>query len=500
MDQIITDALDEFSQSALCQWLNRPGAANAVTVLAAGALAAPDFVTTAAGLGLLATQMGCAFNPLDPTEKDTCEDGWKGVWYDVTDCEDTDGYNNMYIWQNRSGNEDWYLWDNLIVKKFQIVWEEIDPQTYRVIAKGKYAESTTDGWDFELTSASSIPCIEIRQDRDIDINCVGRPQTGAPPPVIAESPTLNCTLKAELQNYLLKDDGNIVPVIKYTNLSGTNTKNNNGEISGCNWYGDLIYTGGSGGEPPHIGPLPPNLPDGPGGPDIPDWLQDLLSDFAANLLFDQIQELFDAPQPGITYQMTAPCDKDENGDPLVWEKVIPSAPLGDALGLRITALHEQMNQHLAWKTPICNEKPELVGEWRTISFRSEKTSPYGKSRLRKRFRYRSTSGLGLGEIVDHWKDFTFESGPVIVCHSGSSWGTPQVWASTADEGKRVIRHAAGEAGIDPDQVGRWVVSSSSSARVGVSDTMRVDTKGGYYWITAREGSNGRPIVAQVSNP
>jgi hypothetical protein len=29
----------------------------------------------------------------------------------------------------------------------------------------------------------------------------------------------------------------------------------------------------------------------------------------------------------------------------------------------------------------------------------------------------------------------------------------------------------------------------------VPGTMRVDTTGGYYWITARDGSNGRPLVA-----
>jgi hypothetical protein len=200
------------------------------------------------------------------------------------------------------------------------------------------------------------------------------------------------------------------------------------------------------------------------------------------------------------YSMTAPCDKNASGDPLEWEKTLEAQAGLPAISARLEALSEQVSQALTWKTPICNEKPELVGEWRTISFRSDSTSPYGNARLRKRFRYRSTSGLGLGEIVDHWKDFTFESGPVIVCHSGSSWGTPQVWAATADEGKRVIRHAAGEAGIDPDQVGRWTISGSDSARYGVSDTMRVDTRKGYYWITSRDGSDNRPMVAKVSDP
>ena len=105
------------------------------------------------------------------------------------------------------------------------------------------------------------------------------------------------------------------------------------------------------------------------------------------------------------------------------------------------------------------------------------------------------SGVGLGELVDHWKDFTWEAGPVVVGHVGATWGTPKVWAASDDEGKRVLRHAAGDAGIDPDQEGQWQVRSSAGTRNGVSGTMRVNKKGGYWWITARDGANNRPIVA-----
>ena len=168
------------------------------------------------------------------------------------------------------------------------------------------------------------------------------------------------------------------------------------------------------------------------------------------------------------------------------------------LARRMDALAWMINNaQLLPYTDCANQKPVNEGEWRTISFRSDSVSPYGSARLRKRFRYRGQQGFGLGEVVDHWKDFTFQSGPVIVQHLGAGWGTPKVWAATADEGKRVIRHASREAGIDPDQDGRWVISSSDSARFGVSDTMRVDTKGGYYWITARDGSDGAPIVAKT---
>ena len=149
------------------------------------------------------------------------------------------------------------------------------------------------------------------------------------------------------------------------------------------------------------------------------------------------------------------------------------------------------------KECACPENPVQEGEYRTISFRSDETSPFGKSCLRKRFKYRSQSGLDLGAVVAHWRDFEFAAGPVTVHHYGSALGSPQVWAASIDEGKRVIRHAGGEAGIDPDQVGKWAVGGSDNARYGVSGQMKVDTTGGYYWITARDGSDGMPIVARV---
>ena len=144
----------------------------------------------------------------------------------------------------------------------------------------------------------------------------------------------------------------------------------------------------------------------------------------------------------------------------------------------------------------CNEPaPVLEGEFRTISFRSDETSPYGKSRLRKRLRYRSVSGNDLGTLVDYWKDFSYEGGPYRVRWSGGAWGTVEVWAATEAEGKRVIQHAAGEAGFDPFKSGGWSTRVRRSSRLGVQLLVRVDTSGGYYWITARDGSSQRPIVA-----
>ena len=221
------------------------------------------------------------------------------------------------------------------------------------------------------------------------------------------------------------------------------------------------------------------------------------------IIGDLLMDLVQSQYPGLMYRMVSVCEKDASGEPIseAVEVPIPTLPAPDAQLARLDAIVELLQASKNFKQPVCpNDKPILEGEWRTISFRSSTTSPYGRACLRKRFRYRSLSGLGLGDVVDHWKDFTFESGEVVVSHKGFTWGTPQVWAATADEGKRVIQHAAREAGFDADQVGQWVISSSASARYGVSAQMSVDTRGGYYWITARDGSNDKPIVALTSDP
>ena len=229
------------------------------------------------------------------------------------------------------------------------------------------------------------------------------------------------------------------------------------------------------------------LQNGEGFPDLTDWLW----------LLPLLQNFFEQPIPGTTYDLAGVCEGTEPGQP----QPVAEFPVEEGLNLqaiinRIDALPDVLQQHLAYRTPTCRG-PKNEGDFRTLSFISDEQSPNGKSRVAKRFRYRSSSGLGLPDIVDHWRSFVWQAGPVCVQHADAPWGTPQVWAATADEGKRVIRHAAGEAGIDPDQVGRWIVGGSSSPRLGMPGTMRINTSGGYYMITARDGSSERPLVVVV---
>ena len=115
--------------------------------------------------------------------------------------------------------------------------------------------------------------------------------------------------------------------------------------------------------------------------------------------------------------------------------------------------------------------------------------------LRKIFRYRDQAGATLEEHTEHWRTFTWEAGPVCVIHKGAPWGVPQVWASSIEEGKRVIRHAGAIAGVDPDSEGEWMITGSLNPRYGKTGTMAVKIlRGGYLSVTKRDGPDGPPLV------
>lgn len=114
--------------------------------------------------------------------------------------------------------------------------------------------------------------------------------------------------------------------------------------------------------------------------------------------------------------------------------------------------------------------------------------------VRKVLSYRDDSGSDQAAHVAHWEGFRWQTGPVIVASVGP-WGTVQVWASSAAEGKRVIRHAANIAGFDPDDsaVGEWIVTTSGNPRYGRSAEVGVKIRAGVPYVTKREGPNGAPL-------
>ena len=115
----------------------------------------------------------------------------------------------------------------------------------------------------------------------------------------------------------------------------------------------------------------------------------------------------------------------------------------------------------------------------------------------KQFTYRSFLPVILEEHADHWDGFLFFSGNVMVCSMGN-WGRPEVWASSVDEGKRVIRHAASICGWDPDdpKQGQWVTRPARGARYGRVYLCVTAVRNGLICVTSREGPNGLPEAVQ----
>ena len=304
----------------------------------------------------------------------------------------------------------------------------------------------------------------------------------------------NCNINVTFMGFLGREDGrgNIEPVFYLEPATGLRASG--GVIVGeCNFQPTvMVGGGGDGGEPPRTYPNP----DFPRGDD--DWWKALAQGLVAGVSAAVVGDILDAlmnQQPESSFTLVAPCDKDGEGKNLSYTIDFPEQSAQNRLLDWQIAQAYLLQQHLNWKTPICgNEKPALEGTWISTRWESDGISPGGTKPLRKLFRYRSKSNLTAYQLQAYWRDFVWDAGDVIVAHKGAWWGTPQVWAASEEEGKRVLRFAAGEAGLDPDSVGEWVVSSSSSPRYGMSGRMRLQQHQGVRWVTRRDGPSGLPML------
>jgi hypothetical protein len=319
-------------------------------------------------------------------------------------------------------------------------------------------------------------------------------------------PETNCNYTLKLEGFVQQyENGPAEPV--WNIRSADSARADGGRMGACN-LSPTIYIGGdgSGGDgtkPPQF-PVPPEIPpDGPDG--VPWWLPPLLGATTGALL-NQIGRLlndtFNYPmEPGL-FELTAPCDYTEQGKNESREWAFQKTPLILRLHDHQVAMMEIMQQHLDWKTPTCggNAKPVLEGQWVTTRWQSLEKMAHSGVRLRKLFRYRTKSTRNLGQLSAYWEAFTWQAGDVCVYHKGAWWGTPQVWAASQEEGERVIRFAAAEAGLDPDQDGQWGISSSRSPRYGMSGTMRIHIKDGFPWVSSRDGASWPNTLARQHYP
>lgn len=507
------ELLDRAAAATTCDILYQGGGAlvgaGAVGIVAAGV----GFIPFSAGAAmLLAANYGCGPMPLGDAEDSlttgcievesagtilvTMPNGEQFPAFPPGNMNYSSGRNarritNTYVSDAQSGQNRFYCYIN---------WEgpngeEYSDDQYRFSSmeearKVKWSIEPVNG-DCTATSPETKPL---------------PPEMFEPQPYTDE--ITNCNFNITFQGMAQPVPGGPVKPV-YLLQQAADSRADGGVMGGCNWP-DTIFMpsdnggGGGGGDGPIYLPVPdgPTPPDGPGG--VPWWAGPLLA-AATNAALQLIgQELAKLSEPDFlpgSFTMTAPCDFQENGEPeyRTWE--FAEGSFQQRMNAHQVALMEMLQQHLNWKTPTCgNEKPPLEGEWVTTRWQSVETMPHSGHRLRKQFRYRSKSGLPLQERSAYWEWFQWQSGDVCVIHKGAWWGTPQVWAASEEEGKRVIRFAAGEAGIDPDQTGEWKVSRSSSPRYGMSGTMKIQLYKGFPWISTRGGASYPNTLAKVHDP
>lgn len=496
------ELLDRAAGAATCQVLTAAGSglvgAGAVSLWAAGT----GFAAMGAGaISLLAANYLCPDMPLGGTDPNPQIEG----------CQEVDGYGDLEVFWGGEwilafppGNIYGVAGIRAVEIIDQYIYQNTDSNWVSFIEWRYVGDQVTSSTQYTNRYEEEIRKVKWRIN-PTEGSCIrgsNEPQP-VPPEAFEEIQYIdnvtNCTYNVNLQGFAQEvPGGGVNPV--YLIESPPVLRTDGGRMGGCN-FPPTIYMpqpGGSDGGGGITIPVPPGGggPDGPGG--VPWWAPALAGAVGGALLNQLAEAVDDLLAPVVdagSFTLTAPCDKDASGNPeqRIWQ--FPQQTQPERVLSHQVALMEIMQQHLDWKTPICDEAPTLEGDFRTISFRSDETSPYGKSRLRKRFRYRSISGNDLSAVVDHWQGFTWDGGPYRVRWIGGSWRSPEIWAASEAEGQRVIQHAAAEAGFSPLEGGRWSTRLSSSGRQGVPGTMRVDTTGGYYWITARDGSDERPLVA-----
>lgn len=485
--------LDYAAKTVTCNLLQNDGINAALWAGVGGAIAVPEPASSiagvTAGLGLIALQNGCAYDPNSGTAETpnqigcgTIADGGFGWVYRIRPDGSRSLETGFTSVKTLTVGTPYFNGGTPNLPTINITWIETNGT---VNTSGVFFPT---GTQFELVPQGASTC-------ETPANPVGN----NPPAQVVVGPTTNCNYSVEFQSWYTGIEGKVSPVLKISSQPTPSLRADVGAIGGCN-FDPIIYSPDGGGDgPPNYGPWNPDWDDGTGGvPPWLDYLNDLLAGLSGELIANQIANLLEAPFPPVEYSLNSVCELNAQGEPeqRVVEVDIPELKGYDAIIARINALPVLLQAQKDFKQPVCKPAP-LVGDFRTISFKSDTVSPNGKSRLLKRLKYRSVSGIGLDALIDHWKDFVFEAGPVTVKHRGASWGTVTVWAESSDEGKRVIRHAGLEAGIDPDQVGYWEIGGSSSTRLGMPGTMRINTSGGYYWITERDGPTERPQVGQT---
>jgi hypothetical protein len=315
-------------------------------------------------------------------------------------------------------------------------------------------------------------------------------------PIPYTDPNTNCTYNISLQGFSADVlGGEASPVFKIEAAPAPQVLASGGVVGGCNFSPIIYQQPPGGGGPPRIGPWDPTWPDwdGSGTPPWLPFLTTIAAPFVPYIIDKVVDAVFKAPVPPYTYTFRAACNYKQDGSYETYTITLPEQPWET----RVLAMQEMnidfLQQHLLWKTPTCSGGGSSVsGDPVTINWVSDEYSSAGGNRLRKLLTYFDQVGSTLEQTVAHWRDFSWQAGPVIVSVNDVPLGKPQVWAASVDEGKRVINHAASIAGVDMTNAA-WMVMSPRSSRYGETGTMRVHrSRNGTLGITKRDGPSGLP--------
>lgn len=482
-----TDNLNRAAAAAVCNFLSNGGNQAAAHFIVRGLLTPGSQVpAAAAGLGLLALNYGCAYDPnkiTKPISLQSCfqADG-NGFNIDIYGDAGTriDGFNSVrsgFIWPaglTPGGNRQWTI-DLYMVNGFHYVGNP----------------AANNSW---LVIRSSLPA---------GSKCISSAPQGAGNPIshtTYQHTDTVCNINVEHLAWYVETDNTIRPVLKMS--SPLVPYASGGVISGCN-FNPVVYVGGGGGgsEPPHVFPWV----DGPNGPDGAPWwlgavLQGAVAGVTGAVVGAALKALFPETLPATVYRLRSVCETAPDGSPLdrAVEKAIPQLRFGEGIDARLGALVDIAQGLKDFKQPTCGHVRK-TGRVISVRFRSVEKSPFSDRIKRKGLAYRDQGGAPLEAHSAHWADFSWRAGPVQVVSTGLAWGEPQVWAETEAEGRRVLAHAAAISGINlADPQHRWRVGHSSVAGFGLVLTMRTDRDAaGHIWVAERAGSHGLPQVAAV---
>jgi hypothetical protein len=88
----------------------------------------------------------------------------------------------------------------------------------------------------------------------------------------------------------------------------------------------------------------------------PAWLGGLTNQLISALV-DALVDALIVDVPGTSYEFTAPCDKDAEGNPVEWTAEIAAADYQPAIVARLDAIADALGVLKGWKQPNCRTSP-----------------------------------------------------------------------------------------------------------------------------------------------